>query len=34
VYKTLEDIRVNLVWSPMWSPAMMSEEARDQLGFF
>ena len=34
VYKTLEDIRVNLVWSPMWSPAMMSEEARLELGMW
>lgn len=23
---------VNLVWSPAWSPAMMSEQARKQLG--
>lgn len=34
IYKNLEDIRVNLVWTPFWSPAMMTEEARDQLGFF
>jgi metal-sulfur cluster biosynthetic enzyme len=34
VYKTLEDVRVNLVWTPFWSPALMTEEARDQLGFF
>ena len=34
VYKNLEDIRVNLVWTPFWSPALMTEEARDQLGFF
>jgi len=27
-------VRVNLVWTPFWSPAMMTEEARDQLGFF
>jgi len=34
VYKNLEDVRVNLVWTPFWSPALMTEEARDQLGFF
>ena len=34
VYKNLEDVRVNLVWTPCWSPALMTEEARDQLGFF
>lgn len=26
------DVRVELVWDPPWSPDMMSEEARKQLG--
>jgi metal-sulfur cluster biosynthetic enzyme len=34
VYKALEDVRINLVWTPFWNPSMMSEEARDELGFF
>ena len=25
---------VKLVWSPPWSPAMMSEDARDELGIW
>ncbi|HWQ13588.1 MAG TPA: metal-sulfur cluster assembly factor [Roseiflexaceae bacterium] len=34
VYKNLEDVQVNLVWTPFWNPSMMSQEARDELGFF
>lgn len=34
VYKDLEDVQINLVWTPFWNPSMMSEEARDELGFF
>ena len=34
VYPQLEDVQINLVWSPFWNPAMMSDEARDELGFF
>ncbi len=34
VYKDLEDVKINLVWSPFWNPSMMSDEARDELGFF
>ncbi len=34
VYKNLEEVNINLVWTPFWSPAMMTEEARDELGFF
>jgi metal-sulfur cluster biosynthetic enzyme len=30
----LEDVTVNLVWTPFWNPSMMTEEARDELGFF
>jgi metal-sulfur cluster biosynthetic enzyme len=34
VYKELENVQINLVWSPFWNPSMMTEEARDELGFF
>ena len=34
VYTNLEDVHINLVWTPFWNPSMMSEEARDELGFF
>lgn len=34
VYTNLEDVQVNLVWTPFWNPQMMSQEARDELGFF
>ena len=31
---SLGDVDVKLVWSPPWSPDMMSEEARDELGIW
>jgi metal-sulfur cluster biosynthetic enzyme len=34
VYSNLEDVQVNLVWTPFWNPQMMTQEARDELGFF
>jgi metal-sulfur cluster biosynthetic enzyme len=33
VYKDLEDVRINLVWTPFWKPDMMSQDAKDELGF-
>jgi metal-sulfur cluster biosynthetic enzyme len=27
-------VQINLVWTPFWNPSMMSEEAREELGFF
>jgi len=27
------DVEVGIVWDPPWSPEMISEEARSQLGF-
>jgi metal-sulfur cluster biosynthetic enzyme len=30
----LGQVDVKLVWSPPWSPEMMSEEARDELGIW
>ncbi len=29
----VQDVKVNIVWSPAWNPAMMSEDARMELGF-
>lgn len=34
VYKKLEDVKINLVWTPFWNPSLMSEDAREELGFF
>jgi metal-sulfur cluster biosynthetic enzyme len=33
-FPQLEDVQVNLVWVPFWNPQMMSEEAKDELGYF
>lgn len=33
VYSTLEDVNINLVWTPFWSPDKMSEDAKEELGF-
>jgi metal-sulfur cluster biosynthetic enzyme len=30
----VQDVKVNLVMTPPWSPERMTEEARDQLGIF
>jgi metal-sulfur cluster biosynthetic enzyme len=30
----LGEVGVNLVWSPPWSPDMMSEDAKDELGIW
>lgn len=29
----ISDVEVELVWEPRWSPHMMSEEAKRELGF-
>lgn len=31
---SIGEIGVNLVWSPPWSPDLMSEEAKDELGIW
>ena len=28
------EVRVRIVWSPPWSPDMMTEDARDELGIW
>lgn len=33
-YEELEEVEVHLVFSPPWHPSMMSEEAKDELGYF
>jgi metal-sulfur cluster biosynthetic enzyme len=33
VYQSLEDVKINLVWTPFWKPEMMSEDAKEELGF-
>ncbi|HLJ69158.1 MAG TPA: metal-sulfur cluster assembly factor [Chloroflexota bacterium] len=30
----VENIAVNLVWTPPWDPSMMSEDAKLELGFW
>jgi metal-sulfur cluster biosynthetic enzyme len=30
----ITDVEVNLVWKPPWTPAMMSEDAKLELGFW
>ena len=29
----VENVKVDLVWEPMWNPGMMSDEAKLELGF-
>jgi len=31
-FPELSDVRVEIVWDPPWSPELMSEESRRQLG--
>ncbi|MCS7222681.1 MAG: metal-sulfur cluster assembly factor [Anaerolineae bacterium] len=33
-FPELDEIRVNVVWTPMWTPDMMSQEAKEELGFY
>ena len=30
----VEEVNVNVVWTPRWTPEMMTEEAKDELGIF
>ncbi len=30
----ISDVRVKIVWSPPWSPDMMTEDAKDELGIW
>ncbi len=31
--KGIDDVGIEVVWEPLWSPEMMTEEARLELGF-
>jgi metal-sulfur cluster biosynthetic enzyme len=33
-YDDLDEVDVHVVFSPPWHPSMMSEEAKDELGYF
>jgi metal-sulfur cluster biosynthetic enzyme len=33
-YPELDAINVHIVWSPLWNPDLMSQEAKDALGFY
>ncbi len=30
----VEEVHVNVIWSPPWNPDMLSDEAKDELGIF
>lgn len=34
VHPQLEEANISLVWTPFWNPSMMSEDAREELGYF
>jgi metal-sulfur cluster biosynthetic enzyme len=31
---TIQSVEVEVVWSPPWTPAHMSDEAKEELGYF
>jgi len=33
-FDDIDDVDIHIVWSPPWHPSMMSEEAKDELGYF
>ncbi|MCC7353453.1 MAG: metal-sulfur cluster assembly factor [Anaerolineae bacterium] len=33
-FPDLDEVNINLVWSPFWNPSMMSDEAKEELGIF
>ncbi len=34
VYPQLDNVDIKLVWTPFWNPSMMSEDAKEELGYF
>jgi len=34
VHPQLENVNINLVWTPFWNPSLMSEDAKEELGYF
>ncbi len=33
-FEDIEDVDMHIVFSPPWHPAMMSDDAKDELGYF
>ena len=33
-FPDLEEVNVHHTWSPFWNPDMMSQDAKDELGYF
>jgi metal-sulfur cluster biosynthetic enzyme len=33
-FDDVEDVQVHIVFSPPWHPSMMSDDAKDELGYF
>ncbi len=33
-FDDIEDVQVHIVFSPPWHPSMMSDDAKDELGYF
>jgi metal-sulfur cluster biosynthetic enzyme len=33
-FPDLEEVNIHLTWTPFWSPDMMSEDAKEELGIF
>ncbi len=34
IHPQLDEVNINLVWTPFWNPEMMTQDAKDELGFF
>jgi len=33
-FEDIEDVQVHIVFSPPWHPSMMTDDAKDELGYF
>ena len=33
-FPELDEVNVHLTWTPFWTPDLMSDDAKDELGFF
>jgi metal-sulfur cluster biosynthetic enzyme len=33
-FPELDEVNINLVWTPFWNPSMMTDEAKEELGIF
>ena len=33
-FPQLDEVNVHLTWTPFWTPEMMSDDAKDELGIF